>query len=437
MPECDLLISARWVVPIVPARQVLEHHSVAVSNGKILATGPTAEMTQAYSAREVVSRDNHLLIPGLINAHTHAGMTLFRGLAEDLALEPWLQRRVFPLERQWVSDDLVRDATRLACAEMAMGGVTCFADMYFFPDAAIDAATDAHMRIVAGLPAVDMRTPWAEGLDEHLDLSLKVFDRYRSAANVHFQFTPDSTNALDEQGLARLKTLADQLDLSVHTHLQETPAQAAESLKRHGASPIDRLQGAGLLNERFSAAHAVHLSDEDIESLSTAGAHVVHCPVSNAKLSSGIAPVAKLQAAGVNVGLGSDSALSNNTLDMLGEMRSAALMGRLASQSAAAPDAHTCLEMATIGGARALGLSGDIGSIEVGKLADLCCVDLDVPSCWPVYDPVTQLVFAAQRNQVSDTWVAGDAILANSQLTRLELPPIRQRALEWYKRIQA
>ncbi|MEM7294926.1 MAG: amidohydrolase family protein, partial [Pseudomonadota bacterium] len=344
--------------------------------------------------------------------------------------------RVFPLEAQWVSAELVRDATRLACAEMSAGGITTFADMYFYPDATIEAAGEARMRIVAGLPATNVKTPWADGLDEHLEKSLAVFDQYRSAANVNFQFAPDSTNLLVDADLTRIKTLADQLDLFVHTNFQETEAQARVSVEKFGATPIERLQHAGLLNERLSGAHAVYLSEDDLTAVAAAGAHVVHCPTSNAKLAAGSAPISEYHSKNVVVALGTDSALSNNALDMLREMRSAAMIARLRTGDATALDARQCLSMATIGGARALGLSHEIGSLEIGKFADVVCVDLDEPNCWPVYDPVTQLVFAADRHQISDTWVAGDAIYSDNKHQHLDLDWVRERALEWFQRIQ-
>lgn len=435
MKACDLLISARWIAPVVPENQVLEHHSIAINDGRIVAILPTEQAGREFQAKRHTIRDTHLITPGFINAHTHAGMSLFRGLAEDLPLEDWLNRRVFPLERQWVDAALVRDAASLSCAEMLSGGTTCFADMYFFPDATIEAANEARIRAVIGLPAMEGETPWGKDLDEQLSKGMAVFDQYRSSPRLRFQWAPDSPNGLSDAGFTRLKTLTDQLDLCIHTHLQETEQQANDSEQRFGLRPLARLKQLGLLDINLSLAHAVHMSDQDIEDLAGAGAHVVHCPTSNAKLGSGSAPITQLRRAGVTVALGTDSAVSNNRLDMLAEMTMAALTARQRERDASGLSAHDALAMATIDGARALGLSADLGSIEHGKFADLTCVDLDVPGCWPVYDPVTQLVFAADRSQVCDTWVAGEAVYSQRQLVTIDLPRLRARCREWQQRI--
>lgn len=435
MTACDLLISARWIAPVVPGNRVFEHHSIVISDGRIVTIEPTEQATRNFQPKRHTVRETHLITPGFVNAHTHAGMSLFRGLAEDLPLEDWLNRRVFPLERQWVDEALVRDAASLACAEMLSGGTTCFADMYFYPDATIEAANEARIRAVIGLPAMEGETPWGKNFDEQLSKGMAVFDKYRSYPRLRFQWAPDSPNGVSDAGFTRLKTLTDQLELCIHTHLQETEQQARQSEQQFGLRPLERLKRLGLLDINLSLAHAVHMSTEDIQDLADAGAHVVHCPNSNAKLGSGCAPITAMRQAGVTVALGTDSAVSNNRLDMLAEMRMAALSARQRERDAGCLSAHDTLAMATIDGARALGLSADLGSIESGKFADLACVDLDLPGCWPVYDPVTQLVFAADRSQISDTWVAGEAVYSQRQLVTINASRLRERCQEWQQRI--
>ncbi len=436
MQHCDALIAPRWCVPVEPAGQVLEDHAVVVSNDRIAAILPLAEARAAYQPSVFVERPDHVLIPGLVNVHTHAAMTLFRGLADDLPLESWLHEGIWPAERRWVSAEMVRDGTELAIAEMLRGGTTCFSDQYFFPEIVAEAATDLSMRAVVATPVVDFPSAWARDANEYLQKGADlVHDPYADHPLIATAFAPHSTAALTDDSLAALRVLADQLDVRVQIHLHETAAEVDRSVRETGKRPFERLLDAGLVNRSLLAVHAVHLDDDEIERSAAAGVGVAHCPHSNLKLASGIAPLTKLRAAGINVALGTDGAASNNMLDLFAEMRAAVLLASAASGDPAALCAADALAMATTDGARALGLEESIGTLTPGKLADMACVDLGALNSQPVYDVVSQLVHATRADQVTDVWVGGKHVLDNGRFAHIEPSDLVARANEWRQRI--
>jgi len=436
MQHCDTLIAARWTVPGQPAGEVLGDHAVAVSDGRIQDILPRAEAEAKYQPSVLVERPGHVLIAGLVNAHTHAAMTLFRGLADDLPLEAWLHEGIWPAERRWVSAEMVRDGTELAVAEMLRTGVTCFSDQYFFPEIVAETATDLGMRAVVATPVVDFRTQWAENASHYLQKGADlVHDRYADHPLITTAFAPHSTFALSDESFAELRVMADQLDVRVQIHLHETATEIEISLRDHGKRPFTRLEDAGLVNRSLLAVHGVHLADAEIERFAEAGVSVAHCPSSNLKLASGIAPVAKFCEAGLNVALGTDGAASNNLLDLFGEMRSAALLAKTASGDASAVSAADALHMATLGGASALGLERSIGSIENGKWADLAAIDLSRVNSQPVYDVISQIVYATRSDQISDVWVAGRHQLDRGDFTQIDTEGLVARSNEWRERI--
>ena len=435
VPVVDLRIDAAWIVPVQPRGEILADHSLLARDGRIVAVLPTAEAERDWRAATHLSLPGHALIPGLVNLHTHAAMTLLRGYADDLPLMRWLNEHIWPAEGRHANPDFVRDGTRLACLEMLRGGVTCFNDMYFFPEAALEAASEAAMRIAAGLILVDFPTAYAADTDDYLDKGLALRDAWRDQPLAHFCLAPHAPYSVGDPGLEKIATFAAQLDLPVHMHIHETDDELRHSMERYGVRPLARLKALGLLGPGLIAVHVAHLSDEEIAWLATHGCHVAHCPASNLKLASGFAPVAKLLAAGVNVGLGSDGAASNNRLDLLSEMRLAALLGKGVANDPAALPAHQALEMATLAGARALGLDGLIGSLEVGKAADMVAIDLDQASTQPCYDPVSQLVYSAGREQVRHVWVAGRQVVANGHCVTLDEVKLLARAHAWRGRI--
>jgi 5-methylthioadenosine/S-adenosylhomocysteine deaminase len=432
----DVLLHARWIVPVEPDNTVLDHHSLAIAHGRILDLLPTAEAERHYRAREEISLPAHALIPGLINAHTHAAMTLFRGLADDLPLMVWLQQHIWPAEGRWLSPEFVRDGVQLAMAEMLRGGTTCFNDMYFFPETAAQVVRDAGMRAVIGLILLDFPTPYAQSPDEYIDKGLRLHDELRHDKLIRTAFAPHAPYSVSDGPLARIRTVNSELNLPLHMHVHETAHEVEEGLGKTGQRPFARLDALDLVDPSLVAVHMTQLTDPEIRRLSETRASVVHCPQSNLKLASGFCPVHKLLAAGVNVALGTDGAASNNDLDMLGELRTAALLAKAVSGDATALPAHTALRMATLHGARALGLAAETGSLRTGKAADIAAIDLSALASQPVYDPVSQIVYTASREQVTDVWVGGRRLLANRTLTTLDEASILGRAQDWRDKIR-
>jgi 5-methylthioadenosine/S-adenosylhomocysteine deaminase len=435
MQAVDLLVSARWVIPVEPAGAVLDYHSVAVAGGRIAAVLPSGEAQQRYEAREHLRLDRHALIPGLVNLHTHAAMTLLRGLADDLPLMAWLRDHIWPAEAKHVSPEFVYDGTLLACAEMLRGGVTCFNEMYFFPEAAARAALDSGMRAALGIIAFEFPTAYAADADDYIAKGLAARDALREEPLLSFCMAPHAPYTVSDRTFARVVTIAEELDLPIHTHLHETRAEIEESLAKYKARPLARLRALGMLSPRLIAVHAVHVTDEEIAMLAHYGVSVAHCPSSNLKLASGLAPVAAMLKSGINVGIGTDGAASNNRLDLFQEMRSAALLAKAVGNDAEAMPAHRALAAATLHGARALGLDASIGSLVPGKFADLCAVAFDDPELAPCYDPVSHLVYAAGREHVSHVWVAGEPRVRERQLAGFENRSLNNRALVWQNKL--
>ncbi len=436
MQHCDTLILAGWCVPVEPDNLVLSDHAVAVNDGKIVDLLPAQEARQRYAPGILVERPDHILMPGLVNAHTHAAMTLLRGIADDLPLERWLNEAVWPVENRWISAEMVRDGTRLAIAEMLLSGCTCFSDQYFFPEIVAETAVDLHMRAMVGTPVIEFPTAWASGAAECLSKGAElVHDAYADHALISSCFVPHSTATVSDESFTALRVLADQLDRRIQIHLHESAQEIANELATNGKRPIERLRELGLVNASLMAVHAVHVTDDEISLIADTGVVVAHCPRSNLKLADGIAPIAAFRNAGVTVALGTDSAASNNVLDMLGEMRTATLLAKARAEDATVLPASEALRMATLDGAKSLGLAESIGSIETGKWADLTCVDLRHINSQPAYDPLSQLVYTVQPQQVSDVWVAGRHQVENGMLSHIDVDELLRRTGEWQHRI--
>jgi 5-methylthioadenosine/S-adenosylhomocysteine deaminase len=431
----DTLIKARWIIPVEPHRQVLEHHALAICGGRIVDILPSAQALERHQPGRVVDLPSHALIPGLVNAHTHAAMSLLRGNADDLPLMEWLNGHIWPLERRHAGEAFVRDGSDLAMAEMLRGGVTCFNDMYFFPEVTARQAAQAGMRAVVGMILVDFPTAWAQGPDEYLSKGLALYDTLRGNPLVKAAFAPHAPYTVSDAPLARLRMLAEELDLPIHMHVHETADELEQSRASHGMKPLKRLAQLELLGPRFAAVHMTQLDEAEIAAYAATGGSVVHCPESNLKLASGFCPAAKLLAAGVNVALGTDGAASNNDLDVLGEMRTAALLAKGVANDARAVPAATALRMATLNGAKALGLEQETGSLEIGKSADIAALNLGELETQPLFDPISDIVYAASRHQVSDVWVAGRRLLHSRELTTLDRDDIAARAAAWRERL--
>jgi 5-methylthioadenosine/S-adenosylhomocysteine deaminase len=435
MKSADTIIDAGWIIPIEPPGVVLESYSVAIAGGKLLAVRPTSEIDSLYSAKVRVRLPEHVLIPGLVNLHTHAAMTLMRGLADDKSLMDWLKNHIWPVETKWVSPSFVRDGTLLACAEMLRGGITCFNDMYFFAEDAAQAAVTAGMRAAIGIIVLEMPSPYASDAKDYLAKGLAMRDALRDEPLLSFTMAPHAPYTVSNATLEAVALYAAELDLTVHIHLHETPTEVSESTIQHGVRPLARLSQVGLLNPGLLAVHAVHLDPSEIELLARHGCSIAHCPTSNLKLASGVAPVSAMLQAGLNVGLGTDGAASNNRLDILGEMRLAALLAKGLSGDPTMLSAHTALHMATLAGARALGLDTKIGSIVPGKLADLTAIEMSSVELTPCYDAASHIAYAAGREHVTHVWIDGKLRVEDRRLVDLDLRELRSKAAHWARKI--
>lgn len=431
----DLMVEARWVIPVRPSAVVMEYATVVINRGRIEAVLPTIDARQRYRAGKTISLPEQALLPGLINLHTHAAMALMRGLADDQPLMTWLNQHIWPAESQMMSERFVRDGTLLACAEMLRGGITCFNDMYFFPQAAAEAVDQSGMRACLGLAVLDFPSPYAADADDYLNKGFAARDALRGHARIGTCLAPHAPYTVNDRIFGKVLTYADQLGLNIHLHLHETNDEIAQGEAQYGTRPLQRLLELGLLGPNVLAAHCVHMTPIEIETMAVQGAHVAHCPGSNLKLGSGIAPVAQMLEAGVNVGLGSDGAASNNRLDMFSEMRLAALLAKAAGDAAVLP-AMQVLEMATINGARALGMDDSIGSLEPGKQADLIAVDFSAAEMQPCFDPISHLIYVAGREHVSHTWVAGELCYERGIYANIEHAELKEIATLWQGRLK-
>ncbi len=431
----DTLIHAPLIVPVEPAGVVLENHSLAINDGRIIDILPGNEARSRYQARHDQSFDDHVLLPGLINTHTHAAMSLMRGLADDLPLMTWLEEHIWPVEKKWISADFVQAGSQLACAEMIRGGVTCFNDMYFFPEETARVVEQCGMRATLGLIVIDFPSAWAETADDYIRRGLEVHDQLRGNPLIQTAFAPHAPYSVSDAPLQQIATLVEELDIPVHIHLHEVADEVSRAERELGLRPLQRLDRLGLLSPRLLAVHMTQVNEDDIRRCRETGVNIVHCPESNLKLASGFAPLQRFVEQDINVALGTDGAASNNDLDLFGEMRSAALLAKAVAGDASAIPAETALRMATLNGARALGIEEQTGSLEVGKSADLIAVDLGRIETQPVYHVHSQLVYATGREHVTDVWVAGQHLLKDRQLTTLDETEILARVRQWQGRI--
>jgi 5-methylthioadenosine/S-adenosylhomocysteine deaminase len=421
----DTLIHARWIIPVEPESVTYEHHTLVIDSGKIIDLLPTDLAKQKYQGTTTENLENHALLPGLINCHTHAAMTLMRGIADDVPLMNWLQNHIWPLEQKWMSEAFVKDGTDLAIAEMILGGTTCFNDMYFFPEITAGQAIHHGIRTKVGLIVIDFPSVWAQNSEEYIEKGLALHEQLRLSDLCSTAFAPHAPYSVSDEPLQKIRTLADELELPIHIHVHETHHEVEQAQAQTGQRPLQRLQELGLVNPSLIAVHMTQLTDEEISMFAESGAHLVHCPESNLKLASGFCPIARCLAAGINVALGTDGAASNNDLDMLGEMRTAALLGKAVAGDASAIPAMTAIRMATINGAKALGLDTVCGSLSLGKAADVIAIDLTYLETQPLYCPVSQIVYAASRQQVTDVWVAGKRLLKQRQLTTINIDDLK------------
>ncbi|RZI33408.1 TRZ/ATZ family hydrolase [Pseudomonas orientalis] len=430
----DLLLLPTWLVPVEPAGVVLKEHGLGIRDGCIVFIGPRAAALK-LEASEVRELPGMLLSPGLINAHGHAAMSLFRGLADDLPLMTWLEKHIWPAEAKWVDEAFVRDGTDLAIAEQLKGGITCFSDMYFYPKVASDCVHNSGMRAQIAIPILDFPIPGASSADEAIRQGIELFGDLKHHPRIKITFGPHAPYTVNDDNLEKIRIIAEELDAAIHMHVHETAFEVQQAVEQTGERPLARLGRLGLLGPRFQAVHMTQISEDDLALLVESNTSVIHCPESNLKLASGFCPVERLWQAGVNVAIGTDGAASNNDLDLLGETRTAAMLAKAVAGSATALDAHRALRMATLNGARAMGLDSQIGSLEVGKAADIVAFDLSGLAQQPIYDPVSQLIYATGRDCVKHLWVAGKQLLDDRRLTRMDEAQLTATAIAWGQRI--
>ena len=443
--HCDLsmlalmpatILKPRYLLPIAPDG-VQEGAGVAVEDGRIAAVEPFEALDGRFPEAETIELDSHVLMPGLVNAHGHLAMSLMRGLAGSQPLDAWLNEIVWPLERRIVDRDFVADGTGLALAEMIASGTTCASDHYWYPEVAAEAAVRAGFRLQLAVPVVDSPSAGLRDVDECIHRGVELHDRYRDEELIKVAFGPHSCYAVDLKALRTVQTLADEIGADLHMHLHETEAEVAGARARHGISWIRVLSEMGMITPSLQTVHMTQLDDGEIDCIARGGVRVIHCPHSNLLLASGRCRVGDLQRAGVIVGLGTDGAASNNSLDMFQEMRTAMLARKSAAGDAAVAPAAEMLKMATLDGARALGLGDEIGSIEQGKLADLIAVDFRHPALQPVHDVQEHLVHTQAGHHVSHVWVGGRCLYEQGRFKTLDIERVMARAREWPDRMRA
>lgn len=425
------LLSSRIIVPVEPADRILTDHSIAIDNGVIVDVLPTERALNKYEAKSHIDYEDHILMPGLINAHTHAAMSLLRGVASDVPLMEWLNNHIWPLEKEYADEQFVHDGSELAIAEMLRGGTTCFNDMYFFPEVTARVASQMGMRAVVGMIVIEFPTRYAAHADEYLSKGLALFDSYKNDPLITTVFAPHAPYTLSDDTLTKISRVSNELDLPVHMHVHETEQEIEDSLEQHGVRPLERLDQLGLLNPNLLAVHMTQLTAEEIQQVASTGVTVLHCPESNLKLASGMCPVHALKQANARVIIGTDSHASNDDLDMFSEIRTAALLAKGVSQDATAMNAQQALRAATIDAAQALGLADEIGSIEKHKSADIIAINCSDIESHPHYDIYSHLVYSTDRHRVCDVFVAGRQLLKDRTLTTASEDDIINKTKQW------
>ncbi len=430
-------LNAGWIIPVRPRGQMLEKHTLVIEDQKIRSILPTKDWKRRKSSQNIEESDltSCALIPGFVNAHTHSPMSLLRGIAEDLPLDEWLKNHIWPLEDAFVNKEFVRDGTELSIAEMLLSGTTCFNDMYFFGDETARVSIETGIRACIGMIVIKFPSKWASSVDEYFQKGQKIHDDFRNHPLISCAFAPHAPYTVDDKSLVRIGTLAEELDVQIHMHIHETKEEIQQSLEEFGYSPLRRLEKLGLLSSRLTGVHLTEISEEEINIIAKSGINVAHCPKSNLKLGCGVAPILAMEQRGLNIALGTDGAASNNELDMLGEAKIASLLAKGFNRSAAALPAETCLEMATLNGAKALGLEDEIGSLEVGKNADLVAIEMGRIDNLPAYNPLVQILYSGNKTQIANVWVSGRQLVENGKLLTIDKDRLIEKSEKWKKRI--
>jgi 5-methylthioadenosine/S-adenosylhomocysteine deaminase len=423
--QCDLIVKGKYILPMDNELSIIKDGFVAISENKILALGEANEIKK-YQAKEIIDAGNSIVMPGLINTHTHAAMTYFRGLADDLPLDIWLNKHIWPAEAEYVNAEFVKQASELACLEMIKAGVTSYNDMYFFGEAMAEPAIKSNLRALIGITGIDFKDP-----DLALKEAVELSKKYKNNEFIKIVLAPHGIYTCSKENLLKIKKVAEEENLRIHIHVSETKKEVEDSIKNNGKSPVEYLEELGLLSDKLMAAHSVWLSDNDLEIYKNRGVKVAHCPISNMKLASGVAPLKKMLEMKITVGLGTDGAASNNTLDLFSDMRATALMNKVNNFNPTAISAREVVKMATIDGAKVIGMEKEIGSLEVGKKADMITINLDKPHLTPIYDPYSHLVYCVNADDVENVIVNGKVIMRNKEVKMLDEEKILKQAGEF------
>jgi len=433
MLHVDLIIQAAYIITVNEEFDIFKAHCLIIHNNKIQAILPNEQ--SKYTTDTLVDRTSHIIMPGLINAHNHAAMTLLRGYADDLSLMTWLNDHIWPAEAKWVNNHFVYTGTRLAIAEMIKSGTTCFSDQYFFPEACAKAVDETGIRAQIAPPIIDFANNWAKNAKEHIEQILQLQSNYKDHERINIAFGPHAPYTVSDQPLTEIMKLSKHHQLPIQMHVHETAIEVKDAVNSTQTRPLTRLNQLGLLDHHFQAVHMTQLNEDEIQMLADNHVNVIHCPESNLKLASGMCPITELTDKGVNVCLGTDGAASNNDLDMFSEMRTAALLAKGVTSDATAINAEQAIRMATINGAKALGMSDKIGSLEIGKQADICIIECHHLNTSPIYNVASSIVYSTNSRQVSDIYVQGQCLMSNKKLLHIDEAELIQQATHWQTKI--
>ncbi len=417
--DCDLIIKGKYLLPMNEKMQIIEDGAVVIVGDVIKETGKAEEIEKKFTAKEIIDIGFGIVMPGMINTHTHSAMVYFRGLADDLPLDEWLNNYIWPAEAKYIKPNFVRSSSELACLEMIKSGITCFNDMYFFEEELGKIASKAGMRAVLGEAILDFPAPSYKNTEEAWQKIEKLIKQFKDDNLIKIALAPHSIYTCSKETLLRAKDLADKFNLSLHIHISETKKEVEEAKQKFGKSPVEYLAEIGFLSDRVNASHSVWLSDNDLNIFQAKKVKVNHCPVSNMKLASGVAVLPKMLDRGITVGLGTDSAASNNTLDLFFDMRVCALLHKVNNFDPALVSSQKIVEMVTIDGARVLGLDSQIGSLETGKKADVITIDLNKPHLLPIHNPYSHLVYCANSEDVDNVIINGKVIMRDRKVKTL------------------
>jgi 5-methylthioadenosine/S-adenosylhomocysteine deaminase len=434
--NASIIISASWIFTSNSEGQLLSDYSIVIENDKIIDLVPQDKVFDEYEANDTYQLTDHILIPGLINTHTHAAMSLFKGFADDLPLQDWLNDYIWPAEKEFINSSFVKDGSILALSEMIKSGVTTFNDMYFFPDATAEAVKELGVRSNIGLVVLDFPTNYATDPEDYLLKGFEFRDKWRNEELITTSIAPHAPYSVSDEAFTLINTYSEELSINIHTHLHETQWEIEDSIEKYGITPVQRLNNLGIIGPSLMAVHCVHLNDQDMATLAKNKVSIVHNPSSNMKLGSGISDIAKMLKQNLNISLGTDSSASNNRIDIMEEMRLAALLIKGSTKSPESFSANEAIKMATINGAKALGLESIIGSIEKNKKADLVAIDLNSIENQPIYNPLTTLVYSSSRSDVSYVWIDGEIKLKDKKLVKIDEERIIQLAKKWQRKLK-